>query len=67
MFVHNRNQIITLSIGNRHFSWVAFVFDIGCANHRVGIKIRDDEDNAFIFILQNIRLRLIVNARHDNV
>ncbi|CNT79103.1 Uncharacterised protein [Salmonella enterica subsp. enterica serovar Bovismorbificans] len=67
MRVIDLQQVINFALFNFYRFRIAFIFDIGCANDRKLFHPRNDKDDTLIFVLQNIRLLLIMDARHDDM
>ncbi|MNP42797.1 hypothetical protein D3C76_1365840 [compost metagenome] len=54
VLVDHFQQVIGLALGDCHFRRVASVFAVGGADQGEAFQVWNGEDNALIFILQNV-------------
>ena len=67
MFIDHFEQVVDFVFGNRHFVRIALIFTVCGADDGEAFQVRDREDDALIFILQNERVFALVQSRHDQV
>ena len=67
VLVHHIAQILHLLIIDADRAQIALVFQIGGANQREVLLIRDHKHDTFIFVLQYIGFFALMNPRHDHM
>ncbi|CAH0292667.1 hypothetical protein SRABI66_04310 [Stenotrophomonas lactitubi] len=65
--VDHFKHVVGFTFGDRHCSRVAGVFAVGGADDGQVVQVRNGEDDALVFVLQNMRVSALVQSRHDQV
>ena len=65
--VDHFQQVIGFAVGDRHFGWIAGVLAVGGADQGEVVQVRNSENDALIFVLQNVRMFTFVQLWHDDV
>ena len=67
VLVDDLQQVMCFLLGNGDCGRVAAVFPVSGADQGKAVQVRDAEDDALVFILQNVGMFTFIQARHDNV
>ncbi len=67
MGVDHVEQVLGFLVGNGDFRRVAAVLPVGGADQGKALQVRYAEDNALVFVLQDIGVFAFIQARHDQV
>ncbi|MNP18472.1 hypothetical protein D3C76_1109560 [compost metagenome] len=67
VLVHHVEQIVGFLLGDRHLGRVAAVFAVGGADQGEAVEVGDAENDALVFVLQDVGMFAFVQARHDDV
>ncbi len=65
--VDHVEQVVGFLIGDRHLGRIARVFTVGGADQCETIKVRNAENDALVFVLQNVGVLAFIQPRDDQM